>query len=117
MIPSPTIYGYFMDLTCVVWQSSCTEDQSCQIYSVEKLRYTLFALGRHCLYKSNIYFVLKTGAVASFIGLLGVILATFTYKNEIVATISEQKIVPINRKRTEEMKAAVDDTTPLLRKT
>uniref|UniRef100_A0A5S6R4G3 Solute carrier organic anion transporter family member n=1 Tax=Trichuris muris TaxID=70415 RepID=A0A5S6R4G3_TRIMR len=36
--PSPIIYGYFIDSTCLLWKKTCEASGSCTLYDVEALR-------------------------------------------------------------------------------
>ncbi|CAB3387511.1 Hypothetical predicted protein [Cloeon dipterum] len=40
-IPSPIIFGYIIDSTCVVWGKTCTRKGNCWLYEGESMRYIM----------------------------------------------------------------------------
>jgi len=40
-LPSPILFGYIIDRTCVLWGKSCSGDGNCWLYNEEQMRYTL----------------------------------------------------------------------------
>ncbi|XP_039275569.1 solute carrier organic anion transporter family member 74D [Nilaparvata lugens] len=40
-IPSPILYGYLIDRTCLIWGKTCTGTGNCWLYNGESLRYIL----------------------------------------------------------------------------
>ncbi|KAG8273909.1 hypothetical protein J6590_011455 [Homalodisca vitripennis] len=40
-IPSPILFGYFIDKTCLVWGKTCSGTGNCWLYNAESLRFLL----------------------------------------------------------------------------
>ncbi|XP_054269028.1 solute carrier organic anion transporter family member 74D-like isoform X1 [Macrosteles quadrilineatus] len=40
-IPSPILFGYFIDLCCMVWGKTCSGTGNCWLYNAEMLRYLM----------------------------------------------------------------------------
>ncbi|KAK7091376.1 solute carrier organic anion transporter family member 4A1-like [Littorina saxatilis] len=57
-IPGPILFGKMLDLTCLVWQTSCQGDGTCFYYDNQRMSYNLLALGTAFNTISTIAFIL-----------------------------------------------------------
>ncbi|KAF6213994.1 hypothetical protein GE061_011723 [Apolygus lucorum] len=63
-IPSPIIFGYIIDTTCLVWGRTCTGNGNCWLYNAHQLRYVLcfsaaFFVGIGTLFDTGVWYLVK----------------------------------------------------------